>query len=324
MKSLKLFSFLLCICLYLGKPAHAQDITPVMELNTEGLYFAAFYDLIFHGEFEEVGMQAEDMVFPFLFRQYLLTAGVQCKAQLPKNKVEIMEDYCIKVEETIYPNGDKSSRCVTWDQRGTDIFARPELYAAFTDLEYRLSQKGIQTILTMVTDENGMGNSVDRMHKINGIKEDMVNFYKLNSCSNPAIRRFEDNLRLFALGQLGIKMNTVSKFTKMKRSGGPTGRQNLTKLLDDLITDQARTWMMNRYIAGSVTKLVQYQKDAHGRPISVRADYSFKGFGNGKGWVQVNFENGLPKCIYFYDFPENCKTPSGSIVASYAAGNYAE
>ncbi|TKD58969.1 hypothetical protein [Flavobacterium sp. ASW18X] len=295
-----------------------------MELKTEGLHFAAFYDLIFHGEFEEVEMQAEDMVFPFLLKQYLLTAGVQCKAQLPKNKVEIMEDYCIKAEETIFANGERSTRCITWGQRGTDIFARPELYAAFTDLEYRVSQKGIQTFLTLVRDKNGIGHSVDRMHKVNGIKEDMANFFMLNACANSAIRRFEDNLRLFALGQPGIKMNTVSKFTKMKKNGGPIGEQNLTKLLDDLIIDQARTWMMNRYIAGSVSKLVQYQKDGQGRPISVRADYSFKGFGNGKGWVQVNFENGLPKCIYFYDFPENCKTPSGSIVASYAAGNYAQ
>jgi hypothetical protein len=57
--------------------------------------------------------------------------------------------------------------------------------------------------------------------------------------------------------------------------------------------------------------------------MGLQANYSYKGFGgNSKAWVVITFTNGLPDCIYFSDFPKNCKTPSSSIVASYAQGNY--
>ncbi|HKJ41603.1 MAG TPA: hypothetical protein VKA27_05880, partial [Sunxiuqinia sp.] len=106
-------------------------------------------------------------------------------------------------------------------------------------------------------------------------------------------------------------------------SGGPTGQQDFSRLIDDLVTNQAKTWMFNRYISGSISNIAILSKDNQGRPAIIKADYHYSGFnGNSKGWVKILFNNGLPEGIYFFDFPNNRKKPSSSVVASYAQGDY--
>lgn len=120
-------------------------------------------------------------------------------------------------------------------------------------------------------------------------------------------------------------MKGASKYTAMKKSGGPTGSQNWTKLIDDLVADQARTWAFNRYQQGSISGVTVLSKDNQGRPAIIKADYLYSGFGgNSKGWVKITFANGLPEGIYFFDFPNNRKTPSSSIIATYAQGRYGQ
>ena len=97
----------------------------------------------------------------------------------------------------------------------------------------------------------------------------------------------------------------------------------LSELFDDLVANQASTWGFNKYVAGSISGLTVQQSDPQGRPAVVKANYNYMGFGSSPtGWVQINFSAGLPKCMYFFDFPQNCKTPNSSIVASYAQGAY--
>ena len=183
--------------------------------------------------------------------------------------------------------------------------------------------KGLQTMMAMVTDLNAMGNSVDMLHKAKGLKNDMAQILTLNPGNSVGVKRFEENLKLFAFQKPAIRMKGSSKYATMKESGGPTGAQNLKKLCDDLVANQASTWAFNQYMAGSISGITVQQSDPQGRPAVVKANYNYKGFGNSTtGWVQINFSEGLPKCIYFFDFPTNCKTPNSSIVAAYAQGNY--
>ena len=59
------------------------------------------------------------------------------------------------------------------------------------------------------------------------------------------------------------------------------------------------------------------------RPLALKADYRYKGFaGDSGGWGKITFSNGLPNEIYFSDFPNNRKSPSSTILASYAQGDY--
>jgi len=295
-----------------------------LEFNTDGLYFAEFYDYIFRGHFENIKMTREDLDFLMIFEQYLRTYGRQCNQYLPKDKVEIMELQCDEylVEKNLY--GDELSRtCTKWIWVGTKLFARPDLYNAKKEVERLQSKDAIQNAFAAMTDPNAIGNSMDRVHKINGLRNDMTQMFTLNPCNSEGVRRFEENLKRFALSQKSMRMEGSSKYETMKTTGGPTGVQNLNKLFDDLVANLAKTWAMNKYVPNSISGISMLQKDNQGRPLVAKANYTYQFFGNkGEGWVQVSFEKGLPNCLYFHDMPNNCKTPNSSIVASYAQGNY--
>ena len=295
-----------------------------MAFKTDGLYYAEFFDYIYRGHFENIEITRENIDFLMIFEQYLRAYGRQCATFLPNDKVEIMNQVCAteQVSRNIY--GDEIDRvCIEYKWVGSGLFARRDLYHAKIDVENLQKADGIQTAMSMITDPNAIGNSVDMMHKAKGLKNDMAQIFKLNSCSSSGLRRFEENLKSFALNKSSIRMQEISKYSVMKKSGGPFGSHDLSKLFDDLVANQARTWSMNRYTSGSVSGLTILSKDNDGRPVLAQANYVYSGFGNSaKGWVKITFENGLPKCLYFFDFPNNCKTPNSSIVASYAQGDY--
>lgn len=303
-----------------NKDVEVQSLT----FNTDGLFNAEFFDYIFRGQFENVQITRENNQFLMLFEQYLRTFGRQCPNNLPSTKVEIMNWVCATEEVTTNGYGIETSRvCIDWTTVGSGLYARRDLYEAKLKVERIQSTEIFRNTLAMMADPNSIGNSVDMIHKANGIKNDMAQLFNLNRCDSPGVRRFEENLKSFALNEPGIRMKEASKYATMKETGGPTGNQNFTKLVDDLVVNHSKTWAFNRYEAGSISGLQIHSKDSQGRPKDLKANYRYRGFGaSSAGWVRVTFTNGLPKCIYFFDFPNNCKTPNSSIVASYAQGSY--
>ena len=311
-----------------------QDINPELnktippsqslQLNTDGLYYAEFFDYIFRGHFENVEITIEEMEFLMIFESYLRTFALNCEEYLPEPRAEIMNLEC--QTETVVRNGygiETNRYCSEWRQKGSGLFARPELYNAKKQVENLQNADALRTTVAIMTHPNAEGNTVDLIHKTKGLKNDMQQIFKINPCDSPGIRRFEENLRLFALGKASIRMEEQSKYAHMKKSGGPSGSQDLIKLVDDLVKNQAQTWAFNRYIPGSISDLRVHSQDNNGRPIELKANYNYSGFsGKSNGWVQVTFNNGLPKCIYFFDYPNNCKNPGNSIVVSYANGDY--
>ena len=305
-------------------PEKSVGSEQTLAFNSDGLYYAEFYDYIFRGQFEHLEMKREDMHFLMIFEQYLRAFGRQCPSFLPTAKVEIMELECATEEVTTNGFGLETSRvCIKWRTVGTGLYARPDLYKAKQAVEQIQSADALQTTIAMITDPNAMGNSVDMIHRAKGLQNDMAQIFELNPCNSAGVRRFEENLKLFALNQPAIRMKESSKYTSMKKTGGPTGAQDLRSLVNDLVADQAKTWAFNHYETGSISGLIMQSTDPQGRPVEVRANYLYKSFGgSSKGSVRVSFANGLPKCIYFFDFPNNCKTPNSSILASYAQGGY--
>jgi len=324
-KLLSLTFLLLIVFSFTEKVSEELHINPQnVELNTDGLYYAEFFDYIYRGHFENIKIKREEAEFLTIFGQYLRAFGKQCPNYLPANKVKIMQQECAKEQVTTNGYGIETSRvCIEWRWVWSGLYAKPDLYNAKMKIENIQRSKGLQTVMAMITDPNAMGNSIDMVHKIKGLKNDMAQIFKLNPCNSNGIKRFEENLALFALNKAAIRMQGISKYAVIKKSGGPTGLQNFNKLIDDLVANQARTWSFNRYNPGNISGLTMLSKDTKGRPASLKANYVYSGFGNnGKGWVKVTFDNGLPDCIYFFDFPNNCKTPNSSIVASYAQGKY--
>lgn len=297
-----------------------------LEFNSDGLYFAEFYDYIFRGHFENIEMKREDTQFLMIFEQYLRTFGRQCPSSLPSDKVEIMEDVCAAEQVTTNGYGVETSRvCVEWVTVGSGLYARPDLYNAKLNVERLQSVDALRNVMAMISDPNAIGNSLDMIHKAKGLNNDMSQLFSLNNCKSAGVRRFEENLKLFALNQASIRMKGSSKYAAVKESGGPTGPQNFDKLIDDLVANQSTTWAFNRYQAGSISGVTIRSKDSQGRPSELQANYRYSSFGGASnGWVRITFTNGLPKCIYFFDFPANCKSPNSSIVAYYAQGRYSK
>jgi hypothetical protein len=299
-----------------------------LQFNTDGLYNAELFDNIFRGHFENVDMNREDLEFVNIFNQYLRAYSRQCNGHLPADKVPIMNTVCDKEETWVTKNGfgveiSRTTNCVRWKKQESGLYARPDLYAAFEEVERIHDINALREALELMTDPNVLGNSVDMAHKAKALLFDMVRIFELNSCDSPELERFEENLKLFALNQPSVRMQGVSKYTAMKNSGGPTGEQDFKSLIDHLVADQSKTWMFNRYVRGSISGITYLSEDSQGRPSEIKANYKYSGFtGNSKGWVKITFSNGLPNGIYFFDFPDNRKTPSSSIVASYAQGDY--
>jgi hypothetical protein len=104
---------------------------------------------------------------------------------------------------------------------------------------------------------------------------------------------------------------------------GVPGEQNYTKLIEDLVSENAKSWMMNRFVSGSVKNLTVITTDSGGRPSKLTAQYAFDGFGGrSSGTLTLTFSEGVPECMYFFDFPSTCRKPSPAIANAYAAGHY--
>lgn len=314
----------LCLIVVLSTFSTTTSQAQKIEFNTDGLYDAEFFDYIYRGHFENIELKRENIQFLMIFEQYLRAFGKQCPSYLPDDKVQFMEQVCSKEQVTTNGYGVEVSRyCIEWKWVWTGLYARPDLYNAKLEVKKIQGVDALKNALEYFTNPNALGNSVDLAHKVKGLQMDMARIFKINSCNSDALKRFEENLKLFALNKPAIRMQGSSKYATMKESGGPTGLQDFNRLIDDLVADQAKTWMFNHYPPGSITEVSILSKDNQGRPKVIKANYLFSGFsGNSKGWVKVIFTDGLPKCIYFWDFPNNCKTPSSSIMASYAQGKY--
>lgn len=324
MKYFQIILLILLLSFFSSKVAQAQDL----EFNTDGLYNAEFFDYLFRGYFENVEMDREDLEFVSIFNQYLRAYGGRCDAYLPADKVPIMNTVCDDEETVITRNiyGHELSRttnCIRWKKEKSNLNARPDLYAAYEEVERIHDINALRHALEMLTDPNSLGTAVDMAHKAKALLFDLRRIFELNACDSPGIRRFEENLKRFALNRPAIRMKGESKYATMKKTGGPTGEQDFERLIDHLVADQSKTWMFNRYIQGSISGVTLLGDDSQGRPTELKANYQYSGFsGNSKGWVKVTFRNGLPSGIYFFDFPNKRKEPSTSIVASYAQGEY--
>ena len=295
-----------------------------LEFNTDGLYNAELLDNIYRGHLENVRLDRDDLEFFQIYAKYLRVYGERCDKFLPANKRMIMDDECAK--ERIEYNGygaEINRYCIQWRKVESGIYARPDLYAAHLELETFLGVNALRDLTSMMNENNAIGNSVDKIHKAKALLYDMSKILTLNRCDSPGLRRFEENLKAFALNSSPVRMQGESKYVVMKKSGGPAGPQNFTRLIDDLVTDQARTWAFNRYKRGSISNVSVISSDDQGRPVALKADYRYTGFGGDSvGWVKISFSNGLPNGIYFFDFPNNRKSPSSTIVASYAQSEY--
>lgn len=55
----------------------------------------------------------------------------------------------------------------------------------------------------------------------------------------------------------------------------------------------------------------------------ISAKYTYRGMGGAAtGSVRLDFANGEPECLYFFDAPTSCRKASRRIVNAYLDGTY--
>lgn len=291
------------------------------ELNYEKT-LRAFHD----GNFTEIAFNREDMTFSIIFRGYLNAYAEHCTAQLPSNRVEMTVPEC--KTETVTTNrwGVETNRyCSLWREKPTGLWADPILYEASRDTDRLIAGDSLKHAFRMMQGGDPIGTAKGLIAEGKAIQSDMAALVRLNACNGPGLKRFSENLRLFARNQPGLGDGgpaAVSAVT-VPVAGLPFRDQNYARLVDDLVAEQAVTWVMNRYQPGSVSAVSVDARDEAGRPARLRAGYSLQGLnGAARGTVTVTFNDGLPTCLFFADAPGTCRTADRRIAARYGSGGY--
>jgi hypothetical protein len=321
-----------CLALLVAAGAWAQPPNPTANRNsppTRGSFTAKGLkreqDLtdLFVGNFADVSVDRGSLAFSLLFKVYLEAYSRYCFDFLPPNKVEMTELQCADPPAPIRLPSDgpppQPHGCLTWKKVSLG-WARPDLYAAF-------GQFDIQQKANQYKDMFGSLKNLNPTRMLVGAGEfesDTEAMVRLNACGGPGLKRFEDNVVLFSMGKQPLLLPGEPPPGPKVLSAGALADSDFKRLLEDLIADQARTWMANRYLPGSTSQMI-VAHDPTGRPSMIRAKYLFTSpltSGRTQGSVNVSFTDGMPACIYFSDAPSTCQTPDRRLVSKFAAGGY--
>ena len=328
-------SFALAPMLLLSAMAHAQSKGPSPKaagepggFSAKGLNYETELTALYLGDFAHARVRRDGADFDVLFGNYLKAFARRCSAYLPANKVEMTRTECAREQYTVNRYGARTgpSSCVEYRQVGTGLYADPDLYAAQQKVEGEVGRNMIRDTFRDMSGKNPMATGMRAVDAATSVGRDMESLLELNSCTSPGLKRFQDNVLRFALGQPPLQLpggETLASIAPKKSPDAPFKDANYSRLVDDLIAENAQGWMLNRYVRGSASGVTVSSRDGQGRPSKIVGSYSFDSAnGRRQGSVTVQFSDGLPQCVFFFDFPTTCRTPSRRIVTSYENGRY--
>ena len=291
------------------------------DFTAKGLNYEVEIMNIYSGNFEEVPFDRKGMLFSTLFNTYISNFAKRCPNSLPENKIQLMDRQCSEEQITRNGFGIETSRiCIKWVDVPSDLYADPKMFAAMEELK----QYQLGNVLSMMDQNGGLGNSVRMTGEMKAVYMDMAALIGTNGCGNKGLMRFQENLRRFALGEPAIRDETMISARKSDKAV-LSKNQDLNRLMEDLVYQNSRQWNFNRYEEGSVDNVAVTNTNSAGLPTMLRAEYVFAGWGGRKkGSVTLTFtQEGLPDCLYFFDFPDTCRPASRKIVNAYGTNNYA-
>jgi hypothetical protein len=273
---------------------------------------------LFVGNFGAVAFDRGSLSFSSLFQAYLEAFSSQCGAYLPPNKVEMTIQVCDDPIIQTLPNEPppRPHPCYNWRTQSLG-FADPALYAARKQLDVEQGPNQVKDLISMTR-------SLRPAVGIFQATTDMQALIRINACGGPGLRRFQDNLVLFSKGKPPLLLPGEPLPASGAQPPGVLVDSDYSRLVEDLVADQAKVWAVNRYVPGSTSQVI-VAHDPTGRPSMIRAKYFFTSLmksGRMQGSVNVSFTDGMPACIYFSDAPSTCQTPNRRIIAKYSSGGY--
>ncbi|WP_340105450.1 hypothetical protein [Rhodohalobacter sp. 8-1] len=305
--------------------AENAKLTP-NSLSTNGLLNETLMTKMYRGEFSDINLERDDMRFAVLYSAYLKSFAQQCGSYLPDDKIEMTREVCNQWMVTRNGWGVETSRsCTGWRTISTDLFADRDMYRAKVELEVLQTSDTFRHAIGMMSADDPLASTLNLVGDVTTLQKDMNTLVRQNACDSPSLMRFQDNLRLFALSKQPKRLtgNTFDSAVVNPPPGTLFEDQNYTELLEDLVYDQSKSWVMNQYLRGSVSNVSVASRDALGRPTKIEAQYVYNGFNNqSRGSVTLTFDDGWPECLYFFDNPVACRTPNRKIVDAYANGAY--
>ena len=248
------------------------------SLVAKGLNYETELTGIYLGDFKNARLERASAALSVIFDRYLDSFAKYCSAYLPENKVEMTVKKCDTEQVTTNGWGVETDRhCVSWTDVGTGLYAEPVLYSSSKRLNAKLELKMVSQALagsdpfasrSMVDDAVALGN-------------DMESLIRNNGCSSPALKRFQENLYRFVEDKPPLLLphkDTLASVRNISKANFKTENINLSKLIDDLVIENSRSWMMNRYESGSVTDVQLTHTNSDGSPNTVAASYRFQSF----------------------------------------------
>ena len=298
-----------------------ENIATDPVYSAKGLQFEVTLTNIFRGDFLNIPFDRDESIFVILFDAYIKAYANYCESSLPSNKIELTEQVCDGKREIVTRDGfgsvvSRRWECMRWKTEPTGLYASPEMYNAKLVIE---SLQAYDITRNLFDPEFLIGTASSMLVDSQAAEADMITLLKMNSCLSPGLMRFQENLRLFAINKQPIRLGGKSNESVLSKNPN----SHLLKLVDDLVFESSKEWLMNKYQLGSVSNVTVLSRDGQGRPSEIKTKYLFRGFsGQGVGTVRVTFNGGLPECLYFFDFPHECRTADRRIVTEYANGSY--
>lgn len=296
---------------------HGQDV-----FTTKGLYFENVFSNIYKGNFSDIPFGRDNTKFVILYIAYLNAYGMGCEGSLPPDKVEIAIPKCASEEVITNEYGIETHiLCAEWTSVGTGLHADPKMYEAKLALDKLKSGESFRSIFHTTAHDNPSDDLKELLKNSRKAEQDMAALFLMNKCDGLGLQKFAENLRLFAMDNPSIQQVLETENPQVRV--GPTGDHDFRLFMEDLIKDQSRRWMSNEFIIGSTSDVHVSLRDSKGRPSELSARYGYSDFsGQSSGWVRLTLTNGLPDCMYFFDFPNTCRTPNSRIADNYVNGFY--
>jgi hypothetical protein len=304
--------------------AENARLTPT-SFSARGLRNDALMTRIFRGEFADIDLERDDMRFSVLYNAYLQTYARQCPAHLPSDRIEMTRQVCTQWMVTTRGGVETNRSCTGWQTVRTGLYADPEMYQAKRELDLLQASDALRSAIGMLSANDPLLSALNLVGDVTTIQNDMTTLLRVNACDSPGLERFQDNLRLFALSRRPKRLagEVVVSSVVHPPPGTLFEDQDYSRLIEDLVFEQSKSWVMNRYVRGSVSNVSVSSRDALGRPTRITAQYVYSGFSDrSRGSVSLTFDDGWPECLYFFDNPVACRTPTRRFVYAYADGAY--
>ena len=223
------------------------------SFSAKGLHREDDLTDFFVGNFADVTLDRGSLIFSVLFEAYLEAYSRHCGAYL-RNKVEMTTQVCADPPEPDPPPrfGEPPRlftphACRVW-QTVSLGYADPAVYAA--KRQFDLEQKANQFKDIVGSLKNLMRPSVDGAE----VTSDMDALVRLNPCGGAGLRRFQENVVLFSMGKQPLLLPGASPIAPSTQPPGVLVDSDYSRLVEDLVADQAKAWSFNRYVPGSTSR----------------------------------------------------------------------